>query len=147
MKCLRHGVAALALLMLGALPALAVCTPTTTPNTSGVTQNSVLEILEEICANQSIATVTYTNKSITSATGSSQTLAAANTTRKSLVIVNPVESTTPWGINPVGGTALIGTAPTIKLNPGDSWAPWPVPNNLITGIGTATSQLVVLEGN
>src|SRR6185312_3791779 len=95
----------------------------------------------------SIAPVTYTDKSITSATGSSQTLAAANTARKSLVIINPVESTTSWGINALGGSAIIGTAPTVKLNPGDSWAPWPVPTNAITGIGTSTSQLVVLEGN
>ncbi len=92
------------------------------------------------------ATVTYTDKSITSATGSSQTLAAANLTRKSLVIVNPVEGTTAWGIS-TQGAAVIGTAPTIKLNPGDSWSPWPVPTNAVTGIGTSTSQLVVLEGN
>jgi len=91
-------------------------------------------------------TVTYASSSVTSATGASQVLAAVSTTRKALVIVNPIENTTNWTIDPLGGTAAPGTMPGITLRPGDSWAPYPVPLNAISGIGTAASKLVVLVG-
>jgi hypothetical protein len=91
-------------------------------------------------------TVTYTSGSVTSATGASQTLAAVSTTRKALSIINPIENTTNWTIDPLGGTAAPGTMPGITLRPGDSWSPYPVPLNAITGIGTAASTLIVLVG-
>jgi len=94
----------------------------------------------------SVASVTYTSSSIASATGASQSLAAASTARKALLIVNPIENTTNWTIDPLGGTAAPGTMPGITLRPGDSWAPVPAPVNAITGIGTAASKLVVLVG-
>lgn len=93
------------------------------------------------------APVTLTDNKISSATGSSQTLLEVNATRKSLSIINPKASTTDWGINPFGGVAVIGTAPTITLSPGDEWTPAKTPTNKITGIGTAASQLLVMEGN
>lgn len=90
---------------------------------------------------------TLTNDSVTSATGSSQTLLAANTTRKSLMIVNPSSNTTNWTIDPTGGVVVADTAPGFRLAPGDSYSPVIVPLNKITGISTASSTLVVLEGN
>jgi hypothetical protein len=94
----------------------------------------------------SVASVTYASSSITSATGASQSLAAASATRKTLVIINPLSNTTDWTIDPTGGTAAPGTMPGFTLRPGDSWGPNPCPVNLITGIGTAASKLVVLVG-
>jgi hypothetical protein len=94
----------------------------------------------------SVASVTYTSSSITSATGASQTLAAASAGRKALSIINPIENTTNWTIDPLGGTAAPGTMPGFTLRPGDSWSPVPAPVNAITGIGTAASKLVVLVG-
>lgn len=91
-------------------------------------------------------TATYTNSSITSATGSSQQLLAANTARKALAIINDTTSTTNWVIDPTGGTAASGTPPGFTLAPGDTWTPDVVPLNKITGIGTASSKLIVLEG-
>jgi len=90
--------------------------------------------------------VTYADNSIGSATGASQQLLAANAARKALVIVNPLSNTTDWSISALGGVVVADTMPAFRLRPGDSWAPYPVPLNKITGIGTATSKLVVLEG-
>lgn len=90
--------------------------------------------------------VTLTDNSITSATGASQQLLAANTSRKALTIINPSASTTSWAINPLGTAAVAGTPPSFTLNPGDEWSPTKVPSNKITGIGTAASSLIVLEG-
>lgn len=88
--------------------------------------------------------VTYTDNSITNATGSSEQLIAANLARRALVIIN--EAATDWTINPLGGTAAAGTPPGFVLHAGDSWFPDPAPTNAITGIGTAASKLIVLEG-
>lgn len=87
---------------------------------------------------------TYVNYSITNATGASQSLLAANTSRKHALIVNPLTGTTDWVIDPMGGTAASGTMPGITLRPGDSIRL--TNTNAITGIGTAASKLVVLEG-
>lgn len=82
--------------------------------------------------------------SITSATGASQQLLAANASRKALTIINV--AATDWTIDPLGGTAAAGTLPGFRLGPGDSYSPVKPPTNKITGIGTAASKLVVLEG-
>lgn len=58
--------------------------------------------------------ITYTDKTITSGTGSSQTLAAASATRKSIIMAN---GASPAGVNLLGGTAAIGGAGTITLQP------------------------------
>jgi hypothetical protein len=90
--------------------------------------------------------VTYVDRSITSASGSSETLAAANAARRAITIINPLSNTTDWTIDPLGGTAVADTPPGFRLSPGDSWSPVRVPLNKITGIGTAASKLIVLEG-
>jgi hypothetical protein len=89
--------------------------------------------------------VTYTSSSIASATGASQVLAAASDGRRALTIINPITGS-DWTIDPLGGTAAVGTMPGFVLRPGDSWSPYPVPLNAISGIGTAASKLVVLVG-
>lgn len=105
------------------------------------TGNDILALIQA-----QTASVLLTSSSITSATGSSQQLLAANASRKALTIINPVANTTDWTIDPLGGTAAVGTMPGFVLRPGDSWSPVKVPTNKITGIGTAASKLVVLEG-
>jgi hypothetical protein len=52
---LLRAIAVACVLLLSQIVAFAACTPATTPNTSGVTANSQLEILEEICGNQNAA--------------------------------------------------------------------------------------------
>ncbi len=92
------------------------------------------------------SSTTYVDKSITSATGASQTLADANPARLSLVIIVDTTQTTTWAINPLGTSAVSGTTPAFTLYPGDVWSPEIVPLNKITGIGTSTAKLIVLEG-
>ena len=88
--------------------------------------------------------VTLTDHSITNATGASQALVAANAARRSLSIIN--EAATPWTIHPIGGPAAAGTPPCFTLHPGEAWEPMPPPAGAVTGIGTAASKLIVLEG-
>lgn len=85
--------------------------------------------------------LTYTDYSISSATGSSQTLLSAKSTVRHRLIVNI--AATDWWINPTGGTASVSGTGCIKLAPGDSLS---IPFcNAVTGIGTASSKLTVLE--
>ena len=90
--------------------------------------------------------ITYTDKTITSATGSSQTLAAANASRKSILIKNGASQT---GVNITGGTAAIGGAATLTLQPFEtlylSGADCPVGN--ITVISTASAYISAFEGS
>ncbi len=86
------------------------------------------------------------SSSITNATGSSQTLLAANANRKSVLIINPIASTTNWTIDITGAAVVAATVPGFVLSPGDVYSPVNVPKTAITGIGTAASTLVVLEG-
>lgn len=89
--------------------------------------------------------ITYTDKTITSATGSSQTLAASNTSRKSLLIKN---GGSPTGVNLNGGTAAIGGAATITLQPYESLflSGSDCPTGAITVISTSTAYISALEG-
>ena len=89
--------------------------------------------------------ITYTDKTITSATGSSQTLAAANASRKSILIKNGAAQT---GVNINGGTAAIGGAATLTLQPFESlFLSGPdCPVGAITVISTATAYVSALEG-
>ncbi len=89
--------------------------------------------------------ITYTDKTITSATGSSQTLAEANASRKSILIKN---GASPTGVNLNGGTAAIGGAATLTLQPFEllflSGEDCPV--GAITVISTASAYVSALEG-
>lgn len=89
--------------------------------------------------------VTYTDLTITSATGSSETLAAANAGRKSLLIKAGASQV---GVNLLGGTAAIGGAETLTLQPYEalflSGADCPV--GAITVISTAAAYVSAFEG-
>lgn len=65
--------------------------------------------------------ITPTDRTITSATGASQTMMAANAARHSLTISNTGNAN--CGVNPTGGTAVIGGAGTITLAPLGSYTP------------------------
>lgn len=65
--------------------------------------------------------ITPTDRTITSASGSSQQIMAANASRHSLTIENTGNAN--CGINPTGGTAVIGGAGTITLVSLGSYTP------------------------
>lgn len=76
-----------------------------------------------------------TDHTITSASGSSQQIMAANGSRHSLTIVNTGNAN--CGINPTGGTALIGGAGTFALVPTGSYTPRVPTLSAVTVICTA----------
>lgn len=88
-----------------------------------------------------VATGLWVDRSITSASGSSQTILAANERRQKALIVN--NAATDWTIHPTGGTASVGGDGCVKLAAGDSYLTYET--NAITGIGTGSSKLTVLE--
>lgn len=87
--------------------------------------------------------VTPTDRTITSATGASQTAMAANAARKSLTIQNT--GTANCGVNPTGGTAVIGGAGTITLFPGGAYSPRVPTLAAVTVICTAGQPLYANE--
>lgn len=105
------------------------------PNGGGVASWPVI-------ANPSVG-ITPTDRTITSATGASQQVMAANTSRKGLLIQNTGSSN--CGINPTGGTAVIGGAGTITLFPGGSYSPRIPTLSAVTAICTAAQPLYADE--
>lgn len=87
--------------------------------------------------------ITPTDRTITSATGSSQTVMAANAARHSLQIVNTGNAN--CGINPTGGTAVIGGAGTITIAPLGSYSPRIPTLSTVTAICTSTQPLYADE--
>lgn len=87
--------------------------------------------------------ITPTDRTITSASGASQTVMAANTSRHSLTILNT--GTANCGVNPTGGTAVIGGAGTLTLFPGGSYAPRIPTLSAVTAICTSTQPLYANE--
>jgi hypothetical protein len=79
--------------------------------------------------------ITPTDHTITSASGASQQIMAANTTRHSLTIENTGNAN--CGVNPTGGTAVIGGAGTITLAPLGAWTPSTPTLSAVTIICTA----------
>jgi len=79
--------------------------------------------------------ITPTDRTITSATGSSQQVMAANASRHSLIIQNTGNAN--CGINPTGGTAVIGGAGTLTLLPAGSYQPRVPTLSAVTAICTA----------
>lgn len=65
--------------------------------------------------------ITPTDRTVTSATGASQTMMAANAARHSLTIVNTGNAN--CGVNPTGGTAVIGGAGTLTLSALGAYTP------------------------
>lgn len=87
--------------------------------------------------------ITPTDRTITSATGASQTVMAANASRKGLTIQNTGNAN--CGVNPTGGTAVIGGAGTITLLPAGSYTPRIATLSAITAICTAAQPLYASE--
>jgi len=83
--------------------------------------------------------ITPTDASITSATGSSQTVMALNASRHSLTIQNTGNAN--CGVNPTGGTAVIGGAGTLTLFPGGSYQPRVPTLSAVTAICTSGQPL------
>lgn len=65
--------------------------------------------------------ITPTDHTLTSATGSSQTVMSANAARHSMTISNTGNAN--CGVNPSGGTAVIGGAGTLTIVPSGSYTP------------------------
>lgn len=87
--------------------------------------------------------ITPTDRTVTSATGASQTIMTANASRHSLIIQNTGSSN--CGVNPTGGTAVIGGAGTLTLSPGGSYQPRIPTLSAVTAICTAAQPLYAEE--
>lgn len=87
--------------------------------------------------------ITPTDRTIASATGASQTVMAANASRHSMTIENT--GTANCGVNPTGGTAVIGGIGTLTLFPGGSYSPRIPTLSAVTAICTSTQPLYADE--
>lgn len=87
--------------------------------------------------------ITPTDRTITSASGSSQTLMALNAARKQLTIVNTGNAN--CGVNPTGGTAVIGGAGTLTLAPLGAYTPRVPTLSAITVICTTAQPIYADE--
>lgn len=83
--------------------------------------------------------ITPTDRTVTSATGSSQTMMAANAARHSMTIENTGNAN--CGVNPTGGTAVIGGAGTITLAPLGAYTPHIPTLSAVTVICTAAQPI------
>lgn len=83
--------------------------------------------------------ITPTDSTITSATGSSQTLMALNASRHSMTVVNTGNAN--CGVNPTGGTAVLGGSGTLTLYPGGAYTPRIPTLSAVTAICTAGQPL------
>lgn len=87
--------------------------------------------------------ITPTDRTITSASGASQQIMAANSSRHSLIIQNTGNAN--CGINPTGGTAVIGGAGTLTLLPAGSYQPRVPTLSAVTIICTAGQPIYAEE--
>lgn len=87
--------------------------------------------------------ITPTDRTITSATGASQTVMAANASRHSLTVENTGNAN--CGVNPTGGTAVIGGAGTLTLAPLGSYSPRIPTLSAVTAICTSGQPLYANE--
>lgn len=87
--------------------------------------------------------ITPTDRTIASASGSSQQIMAANASRHSLTIENTGNAN--CGVNPTGGTAVIGGAGTLTIAPLGSYTPRIPTLSAITVICTAAQPIYADE--
>jgi hypothetical protein len=87
--------------------------------------------------------ITPTDRTITSASGASQTLMAANASRHSMTVVNTGNAN--CGVNPTGGTAVIGGAGTLTLTPLGAYTPRIPTLSAVTVICTAAQPIYADE--
>lgn len=88
--------------------------------------------------------ITPTDHTITSASGTSQQIMGANASRHSLTIVN--NGTSNCGVNPTGGTAVIGGLGTLTLTPNGAYTPRIPTLSAVTVICTA-GQAIYADDN
>jgi hypothetical protein len=139
----------LAVLFFLALASVAQAQPASQPcyydpvskNCTGVALLTPLPVLPTGAG--SVIGITPTDRTITSATGSSQTVMAANASRHSLTVVNTGNAN--CGINPTGGTAVIGGAGTLTLVPFGSYTPRIPTLSAVTAICTSGQPLYANE--
>lgn len=114
-----------------------VATPSATPQ-HVILDSGILTTL----TNQLLG-ITPTDRTVTSATGASQTVMALNASRKGLTIQNTGNAN--CGVNPTGGTAVIGGAGTLTLLPGGSYTPKIPTLSAVTVICAAAQPLYANE--
>lgn len=124
---------------------VASCPSAATIYAAGQTNRvAIVDVFGNVCTSGGVAVtgtlsqslgLTPTDRTITSASGASQQLMAANTSRHSLTVLNTGNAN--CGVNPTGGTAVIGGAGTITLFPGGSYTPRVPTLSAVTVICTA----------
>lgn len=114
-----------------------------TPTSNGCTPVSVATPLPTTTTVASSVGVTPTDRTIVSASGASQQIMAANASRHSLTIENTGNAN--CGINPTGGTAVIGGAGTLVLAPLGSYTPRIPTLSAVTIICTAGQPIYADE--
>lgn len=87
--------------------------------------------------------LTPTDRTIASTSGASQQIMAANAARHSLTVVNTGNAN--CGVNPTGGTAVIGGAGTLTLAPLGSYSPRIPTVSAVTVICTAAQPIYADE--
>lgn len=108
------------------------------PN-GAATQTTLASILAALVTPSLEIGITPTDHTITSTTGVSQSVMTANASRHSLTIVN--NGSISCGINPTGGTAVIGGAGTFTLTPNGAYSPRVPTLSAVTAICPAGQQL------
>lgn len=137
------GTAASAVLTVQGIASMTPLLATVTNAGTFVTQSTITAASGSFASGSQSIGITPTDRTITSATGASQTVMALNATRKQLVIQNI--GTSNCGINPTGGTAVIGGAGTITLVPNGTYNPHIPTLSAVTAICTSTQPLYAEE--
>lgn len=106
------------------------------------TLTAVTSITDPVTVTNPIG-ITGTDRTITSATGASEQIMAANASRRAVTIQNTGNAN--CGVNPTGGTAVIGGAGTFTLAALGSWTPKIPPVSAITVICTAAQPIFANE--
>lgn len=126
----------------GSAPGTAGAPSANVVSIQGVTSGTVVPVSGTVTTSNPVG-ITPTDRTITSATGSSQTVMASNASRHSLTIENTGNAN--CGINPTGGTAVIGGAGTITISPLGSYTPRIPTLSAITAICTSGQPLYADE--
>lgn len=126
----------------GSAPGTAGTASANVVTVQGIASGTVVPVSGTVTANNPIG-ITPTDRTVTSATGSSQTVMPSNSSRHSLIIQNTGNAN--CGINPTGGTAVIGGAGTLTLLPAGSYQPRIPTLSAVTAICTAAQPLYAEE--
>lgn len=114
-----------------------------TANAGVVTVQGIASMTPVLVTPSNPIGTTPTDRTVTSATGSSQTVMSSNSSRRSMTLVNTGSSN--CGVNPTGGTAVIGGAGTITLAPLGAYTPRIPTLAAVTAICTSGQPLYADE--